>query len=223
VVLSRRGPRCSSVIDNTNIQTPDFGPALPTYPHLEQLCRVSASALVGTSPAVYPAFVEQFAPPLSLRDREPAYVVEPNRVVLGPGIYDTRLIGAFPTAGHALYGIIPQLPLYCTTCCLVGGFSSSSGSSTSQAPALGVPTGLSATPGHFLINLAWNPLPGATTYNLYRAFISHGEGSAPYATGLTGTSFSDTGLHDVKYYYQLSGVNSAGEGPLSAEVSATPF
>jgi hypothetical protein len=115
-------------MDNTNLQTPDFGPSFPTYPDLEQLCRVSASALVGTSPAVYPAFVDQFNPPLGFRDREPCYVVEPNRVTLGPGHYDCRLIGAFPTPGHTLFGTIPQLPLYATTCCVLGSFSSSSAS-----------------------------------------------------------------------------------------------
>ncbi len=123
------------MIDNTNLVTPDFGVGFPSYPDLEQLCRVSGSAFAGTSPAVYPAFVQQFSPPLSLRDREPSYVVEPNRVVLGAGIYDCRLIGAFPTAGHSLFGVIPQLPLYASTCCVSGGFSSSSGSIGSATSA----------------------------------------------------------------------------------------
>jgi hypothetical protein len=101
--------------DSTNDQPPDLGPGKPTYPHLPQICRVANSALAGTSPPVYPAFVQQFVPPLSLRDREACFVVEPNSLPLGGGFYDCRLVGSYN-----------GLPLFATTCCPAGGLSSSS-------------------------------------------------------------------------------------------------
>jgi hypothetical protein len=101
--------------DSTNTQAPDLGPGAPVYPPLAQLVRVTGPALGGTSPRVYPCAVSQFVPPLSLRDREPAYVFEPNGQALFPGgYYDCRLVGAYNA-----------LPLYATVCCPAGGSSSS--------------------------------------------------------------------------------------------------
>jgi hypothetical protein len=92
-----------------------MGPNVPDYPQLNQFCRVYAPALLGTN--VYPAFVQQFVPPLSSRDRESCYVWEPNGVKLGSGIVDCRLVGSYS-----------GLPLYEAACCLTGVFSSSSSS-----------------------------------------------------------------------------------------------
>src|SRR5207245_935215 len=65
--------------------------------------------------------------------------------------------------------------------------------------------------------------PGATSYNLYRATASGGEGTAPYRTGQTNTSFTDIGLtNGVTYYYQVTAVNPSGESAKSTEVSAMP-
>src|SRR5207302_9318939 len=73
------------------------------------------------------------------------------------------------------------------------------------------------------INLSWTASPGAASYNVYRSIISGGEGITPFRTGVAGTSFVDSGLaNGVTYYYEVSAVNSAGESPLSPEVSATP-
>src|SRR5262249_8368968 len=44
----------------------------------------------------------------------------------------------------------------------------------------------------------------------------------PLQTGITGTSFADSGLSPgTTYRYQVSAVNSVGEGPRSAEAAAT--
>src|SRR5262249_54737402 len=84
------------------------------------------------------------------------------------------------------------------------------------------PTGLSTTPAVNQITLTWNS-SGVTSYNIYRATVSGQEGSTPYQTGVTTTSFIDTGLTDGQtYFYEVSAVNSSGESALSSEVSARP-
>jgi fibronectin type 3 domain-containing protein len=87
----------------------------------------------------------------------------------------------------------------------------------------GAPTGLTATAGNQVVELAWNSTLGATSYNVYRGTSSGGESTTPIATGITGTSFNDTGLtNGVTYYYAVAAVNSHGPGNLSNEASATP-
>jgi fibronectin type 3 domain-containing protein len=87
-----------------------------------------------------------------------------------------------------------------------------------------VPTGVTATPGNGQVALSWNASPTATSYNVYRSTSSGGEGATPYQTGVTSTSFTDTGLtNGTTYYYQITAVNAAGESPKSSEVSATPL
>src|SRR5207237_6854223 len=83
------------------------------------------------------------------------------------------------------------------------------------------PTGLKAPPGDGRVALSWNAAGGATGYNVYRGTASGSE--ALLQSGVTGTTFTDTGLaNGTTYFYRVSGVNAAGEGPQSAEVSATP-
>jgi regulation of enolase protein 1 (concanavalin A-like superfamily) len=73
------------------------------------------------------------------------------------------------------------------------------------------------------VSLSWSPVAGATTYNLYRSTTPGGEGSTPYLTALTGSSYSDTAVTaGTAYYYKLTAVNSAGESGPSGEKSATP-
>ena len=89
---------------------PDFGPTQPLYPPLIQVLRVTTSTpLAGTN--VYPAFTQQYAHyGFTFRDREAAYVWEPNSVSLAAEYYICRLIGS-----HAGY------PLYVTVCCVGDG------------------------------------------------------------------------------------------------------
>jgi fibronectin type 3 domain-containing protein len=71
------------------------------------------------------------------------------------------------------------------------------------------------------INLAWNMVTNAASYNVKRSTTNGG----PYvtiATGVTATNYNDTGLADTTtYFYVVSGVNDGGEGANSAQVSAT--
>ena len=88
-------------------------------------------------------------------------------------------------------------------------------------PAAGAPIQLAAVPGDAQATLTW--LPNATyTYTVKRSTTNGG----PYttvATGVTALTYTDTGLtNGVTYYYVVSGANSGGSGPDSAEVSVTP-
>ena len=85
------------------------------------------------------------------------------------------------------------------------------------------PTNLSAVPGSGQISLSWTASSGASSYNLYRGTASGAEGSTPIATGITATSYTDTGLtNGTTYYYEATAVNGAGGSSLSKEAFATP-
>lgn len=87
----------------------------------------------------------------------------------------------------------------------------------------GAPTNLTATAGNAQVSLSWTASSGATSYNVKRSTTSGG----PYsniATGVTSTSFTNTGLtNGTTYFYVVSGVNSSGESPNSNQASATPM
>jgi hypothetical protein len=70
--------------------------------------------------------------------------------------------------------------------------------------------------------MSWTAVSGATSYNLKRSTVSGG----PYtnlASGITGTSYTDTGLvNNATYYYVVSAVIATGESANSAEAAAIP-
>jgi fibronectin type 3 domain-containing protein len=84
------------------------------------------------------------------------------------------------------------------------------------------PTGLTATAGNAQVSLAWSASSGATSYDVYRSTTNGG----PYnsiATGVTTTSYTNTGLtNGTTYYYVVTAVNSAGQSGYSNQASATP-
>lgn len=100
---------------------------------------------------------------------------------------------------------------------------SNSGSSTTPDSVPSVPTSVTATAGNGQIVLSWATGSGATSYSIYRATTSKSEGSTAYQSGITGTSYTDTGLtNGTTYYYTVAAVNSAGISAQSTEASATP-
>ena len=103
-----------------------------------------------------------------------------------------------------------------------GTASASATDSTTIVVTPAAPTGLSATAGNAQVSLSWNSSTGATSYNVLRSTTNGG----PYAsivTGLTATSYSDTGLtNGTTYYYVTQAVNSAGTSANSNQASATP-
>ncbi|MDB6067149.1 MAG: type sorting protein [Pedosphaera sp.] len=86
-----------------------------------------------------------------------------------------------------------------------------------------VPTGFTAVNGqNAQVVLTWNPVSGATSYNLKRYTTSGG----PYYSlfvNQTGTSYTNTGLtNGIGYFYVVSAVGSGGPSAYSAQVIGTP-
>ena len=85
------------------------------------------------------------------------------------------------------------------------------------------PTGLKAVAGNAQVALSWTASSGAVSYNVYRGTAAGAEGASPIATGITKTTYTNTGLtNGTTYYYKVAAVNGAGVGPLSSEASAKP-
>ena len=114
--------------------------------------------------------------------------------------------------------------LYLTPITLLALASCGGGGGGSTAPATipvvapsTAPTGVTATAGCTAINLNWIGVTGATSYNVYET----ASGVTTTKTSAT-TSYTDAGLtQGATYYYQITAVNSAGEGPKSATVNTT--
>jgi hypothetical protein len=101
------------------------------------------------------------------------------------------------------------------------------GAPASASPAAVPPAGLVATATINGNYLAWAPVAGAVSYNIYRATSPGLEGNTPIATGATTTNFTDNaGTLGVTYYYKVTAVFSDGSGgfiesPFSNEASTT--
>jgi alpha-L-arabinofuranosidase len=84
------------------------------------------------------------------------------------------------------------------------------------------PQNLASTPGNQQVALTWSSAAGATSYTVKRATSLNGTYSV-VASGLSGTTFTDTGLQNgATYYYIVTAVNSAGETATATAVAATP-
>ena len=87
------------------------------------------------------------------------------------------------------------------------------------------PMDLTATPvgsPSAAVTVSWTaPLRAVTSYTLYRGTSPGTE--AVYRTGLTNTSYTDTGvMAGTTYYYKVAAVNAAGPSATFSEVSVTP-
>ncbi len=84
------------------------------------------------------------------------------------------------------------------------------------------PTSLVATASNAVVSLIWNGSAGADSYIVKRSTIS-GNGYVTIASGVTATSYLDTGLvNGTTYYYVVAATNANGVSSNSIEVSATP-
>jgi fibronectin type 3 domain-containing protein len=132
-------------------------------------------------------------------------------------------VGAPTTVGFTAMGLTNNTTYYfIVTAVGVGGESAPSVEVSATPVPTPVPpvapTGLGSVSGDTQIALSWTATAGATSYKVKRATVTGG----PYTTMGTPTppAYTDPGLtNGVAYFYVVSGVNVAGEGPNSAETS----
>ncbi len=105
-----------------------------------------------------------------------------------------------------------------------GGGDDGGGGTGLSAPA--VPSGLEATPQDGTVQLGWDAVDGADTYNVYRSTSSGVDGSgSPLDTGIDQSSYTDgTAENGTEYFYAVTAVASedgeTAESGASEEASA---
>jgi fibronectin type 3 domain-containing protein len=105
---------------------------------------------------------------------------------------------------------------------------SNEATATPRATAPSAPTGLMASGSNGSVKLSWiapasNGGSQITGYDVYRGTTPGGESSTPIATGVSGSTYTDTGVtNGTTYYYKVTAVNAVGQSPQSGEASATP-
>src|SRR5436305_8239798 len=98
----------------------------------------------------------------------------------------------------------------------------------SAAPTAGQPAAPSGATGMALSNaveLAWQPVTGATSYTVYRGSAANAVTTLVSPTGgVTGTSFTDaTAANGTSYFYAVHSVDSTGPEPTNSQtVQLTP-
>ena len=101
---------------------------------------------------------------------------------------------------------------------MVSGYSNIvSGKATLPAPVLNI--GLSVSSGKPM--LAWDAVPGATSYRIYRS-TSRGTGYSLLATTTSTSHVNTSAAKGTTYYYRVKACNAAGLSPYSNIVSARP-
>ncbi|MFP5226673.1 MAG: hypothetical protein ACLGXA_03525 [Acidobacteriota bacterium] len=90
-----------------------------------------------------------------------------------------------------------------------------------SGPGPSVPAGLQATAAQGRVNLGWNALSAAATYNL-RKSSDGGQSFATIASGLTSPAFEDSAVSPGKTYeYRVSAVDRNGESGPSPPASVS--
>jgi polygalacturonase len=145
-----------------------------------------------------------------------------NNITAGPGF--TNGTYTLMTYGGSLGGSLPVLAT------LPPGYNYALDTSIAgevnlivTLPAPPAPANLVATPTNLQINLSWNPVAGATGYNLKQGTQSGG----PYpnvVSGLTATNYTDSNVtNGVEYFYIVTATEAGGESTNSIEASAVPL
>ena len=83
------------------------------------------------------------------------------------------------------------------------------------------PSGLTAAPGNNQVSLSWNPLLGATSYNIKRSAVSGGAYTVISPVGIvTGTNYIDsTATNGATYFYVVSAATSISAAAETASSS----
>jgi fibronectin type 3 domain-containing protein len=137
------------------------------------------------------------------------------------GTYTTVASGVTGTS-YTDTGLSNGTTYYYAVVATNGSGSSANSSQVNALTAPAAPTGLAATADNAQVSLLWNASTGAATYNVLRSTTS-GSGYASVATGVTGTSYTDTGLtNGTTYYYVVTATNSGGTSANATQAGAMP-
>lgn len=115
---------------------------------------------------------------------------------------------------YYLNGLVDEFQIY--------GRALSGSEISSLANPIAAPASLTATAGYSQLTCTWSAVPGATSYNLKRAYVSGG----PYTTlaTQTGTTYTDsTTVPESPYYYVVTSGSGLVESANSTQVSAIPL
>ena len=151
-----------------------------------------------------------------------SYTVE--RATMNGGTY-TAIASGVTTTSYTNTGLTNGTTYYYVIVAVNAGGSSPNSSQVSAQPIAppAAPTGVTATAGNAQVTLSWTASAGATSYTVERATMNGGTYTA-IASGVTTTSYTNTGLtNGTTYYYVIVAVNAGGSSPNSSQVSAQPI
>jgi fibronectin type 3 domain-containing protein len=132
-------------------------------------------------------------------------------VLIGTGTTGTSYTDTTVSAGTTYYYVVSA----------VHSDYESDNSAEAGAFVLDAPQNLTVSNVLLQTTLSWSPVANAASYTIKRATASGGGPYATIATGITGTSYTDTGLTvGTTYYYVVSAVNGSNESMNAAEASA---
>jgi hypothetical protein len=138
----------------------------------------------------------------------PGFVAGTNTLLT----YTGTLSGSLPTLGST-----PGGPYTCSLDTSIAG----QVNLVVTLPAPPAPTNFTATGTNLLINLKWNAVSGATSYNLKRGTANSGPYPTIFSVPPTATNYPDAAVTNaVTYYYVVTAV-SGGESTNSLQASAT--
>jgi fibronectin type 3 domain-containing protein len=145
-----------------------------------------------------------------------------KRATASAGPYTTVATGITAT-NYTMSGLTNGTTYYIVVSASNAGGESPNSTAVSVKPLPPPPkvTGLMATAGNAKVTLSWSRASTATSYSVKRGTQSTGPFTLIGTS--TSTSYVASGLtNGTTYYFVVSGNNSAGEGPNSNSVSATP-